>query len=488
MTEEGWAMNRRDFLKTASMAAAAPFVLPGCSSTALCELKDPGRPLRVAFIGLGVQGQGLLDNVAYSGLAKIVAMVDPDAAQIAAAKQKLVGTNLGIDTKGIASFADYRVFYRQMAGEVDAVVIATPNPHHLMPALLAFRNGMHAYIEKPLAYTVDEGRRMLAEAREHHAVTQMGQWGHSQEAVRRLVEYVRAGVIGQVTEVYTWTQRLNGRMTPLPPAEPVPAGLDWDCWIGPSPYTGFRGGREGLHPMGWYSWKEYGSATLGNMGNHILDPAFWALDLGSPESVQVTDIRHGAQGSWNLRDHVIWKFPARGALAPVTVHWYDGLKGNTPWDDTTWFVGNSTSKLIKDRAVWNTPPILEQIEKKYNVNLGNDGSILVGEKGVIAMGCFGEWIRFFPDTLRRPAPSKTLPRIKGNHQTDFLRGCMGGPAPCANLEYSQRLNEVVMLGVTAIAEDSGDELKWDARAGRFTNKESANAFLKRGSYRTGWSI
>ncbi|MBP7637036.1 MAG: Gfo/Idh/MocA family oxidoreductase [Kiritimatiellae bacterium] len=486
-------ITRRGFIG-ATAAAGAGFMTTSVSGQQgkvglkLCEIKDPSKPLRVAFIGLGRMGGGLVSSVAWTKLAKIVALVDPDPAMIRDAKRKLASMKeLGIDTKGIAEFDDYREFFKRMADDVDAVFIATPNHHHLMPALLAFRNGIHAYIEKPLSFTVEEGRRMLAEARERHAVTQMGQWGHSQEAVRRLVEYIGAGALGQVTEVHTWTQRLNGRMNMLPPAEPVPAGMNWDCWIGPSPHTGFSGGREGLHPMGWYSWKNFGSATLGNMGNHILDPAFWSLNLGAPESVRVTDVRHGSKDSWNLRDHVIWKFPARGNLAPVTVHWYDGLKGDTPWDDTTWFVGASTSKLIKDRKVWYTPPLLEEIEKKYNVDLGDDGSIFVGEKGYIVMGCFGDWIRFFPGELHKPSPQKTIPRVKGGHQVDFMRGCMGGPAPCANLDYSQRLNEVVMLGVTAIAEDSGDELKWDAQTGRFTNKESANNFLKR-SYRKGWEI
>lgn len=364
-------ITRRGFIETTAAAGAGFLTTPvlGQQGIKSCALKDPAKPLQVAFLGLGRMGDILMSSVAWTKLAKIVALVDPDPAMRSAAKRKLASMQkLGIDTNNIAEFDDYREFYKQTADGVDAVFIATPNHHRLMPSLLAFRNGIHAYIEKPLAYTVEEGRRMLAEAQKHHAVTQMGQWGHSQEAVRRLVEYIRAGALGQ-----------------------------------------------------------------------------------------------------------------------VTVHWYDGLKGDTPWDETTWFDGNSTSKLIKDRKVWFTPPLLEEIERKYNVNLGDDGSIFVGEKGYIVMGGFGDWIRFFPGELNKPSPEKTIPRVKGGHQVDFLRGCMGGPTPCANLEYSQRLNEVVMLGVTAIAEDSGDELTWDAKAGRFTNKESANQFLKR-TYRKGWEI
>ncbi|HON48679.1 MAG TPA: Gfo/Idh/MocA family oxidoreductase, partial [Kiritimatiellia bacterium] len=254
-------MTRRGFMGATAAAGAGFMAAPVLSQQEnaglkRCEIKDPSKPLRVAILGLGRMGGGLASSVAWTKLAKIVALVDPDPAMIRGVKRKLASMKeLSIDTNGIAEFDDYREFYKQMADGVDAVFIATPNHHHLMPALLAFRNGIHAYIEKPLSFTVEEGRRMLAEARKHHAVTQMGQWGHSQEAVRRLVEYIGAGALGQVTEVHTWTQRLNGRMNRLPPEEPVPAGMNWDSWIGPSPHTGFRSGREGLHPMGWYSWK-----------------------------------------------------------------------------------------------------------------------------------------------------------------------------------------------------------------------------------------
>ena len=172
-------ITRRGFIGATAAAGAGFMAAPVLSQQEhaglkRCEMKDPSKPLRVAFVGLGRMGGGLMSSVAWTKLAKIVALVDPDPAMMRDAKRKLVSMReLGIDTNGIAEFDDYREFYKRMADGVDAVFIATPNHHHLMPALLAFRNGIHAYIEKPLSFTVEEGRRMLAEAREHHAVTQI---------------------------------------------------------------------------------------------------------------------------------------------------------------------------------------------------------------------------------------------------------------------------------------------------------------------------
>ena len=115
----------------------------------------------------------------------------------------------------------------------------------------------------------------------------------SSEGARRLCEYVWAGVIGQVTEVYCWCDRLNAREQPLAQDSECPKNLDWDKWIGPAAWRDYN---KGIHPVGWYSWRRFGSATIGNMGNHIIDPVFWALKLGSQESVQLVDFRPGAEG------------------------------------------------------------------------------------------------------------------------------------------------------------------------------------------------
>ncbi len=474
-------MNRRDFIRTAA-ACVGGLSVSGVQGQWTETAK---KPLRVALIGCGDRGcHALLPNIATSGMAEFVAFVDPDARAVVRAQERLKKYRPDAKTGAIAAFGDYRDFYMQMAGGVDAVFIATPNHQHCLPALLASRNGIHAYVEKPMAYTVEEGRRMLAEARAHRVATQMGQHGHSNEGARRLCEYVWAGAVGQVTEVYCWTDRVNAREQPLAQDSACPKDLDWDKWIGPAAWRGFNGG---LHPVGWYSWRGFGSATIGNMGNHVIDPVFWALKLGSPESVQLVDYRPGAEASWGLRDHIVWKFPKRGDLAPVEMHWFDGLKGDLHWDASTWTPG--TYKYIVKKENQNLPPKLVEIEKKYSVDLGRCASVLIGEKGILCISVFGESLRLVPDSLRSAVtpPPKTIPRIRGSHQADFMRACLGGPAACANFEYSQPLNELMLLGVAAIEEGSGKRLDWDGKTGRFTHDDAANKFLSRPD-RAGWGF
>jgi len=188
-------VNRRDFIKAA--AGFGGFSVLGARGQGA---DTAGKPLRVALIGCGDRGcHALLPNIVTSGMAEFVAFVDPDGRAVARARGCLKKYRPEAKTEAVASFADYRDLYKQMAGGVDAVFIATPNHQHGLPAILAFRNGIHAYVEKPMAYTVEEGRRMLAEARAHKVITQSGHHGHSNEGARRLCEYVWAGAIGQVT-------------------------------------------------------------------------------------------------------------------------------------------------------------------------------------------------------------------------------------------------------------------------------------------------
>ncbi len=478
--KQGVKVKRRDFIRTVTAGVGGMSVL-GASGQ---DKAAANKTLRVALIGCGARAcHALLPNIVNSGIAEIVAFVDPDGRAITNARKRVKKFRPDAQVESVAAFGDYRDFYTQMSGDVDAVFIATPNHQHCLPALLAFRNGIHAYVEKPMAYTVEEGRRMLAEARTHKVVTQMGHHGHSNEGARRLCEYVWAGAIGQVKEVYCWTNRLNAREQPLPKDSACPKYLDWDKWIGPAAWRNFT---KGLHPAGWYSWRGFGSATVGNMGNHVIDPVFWALKLGSPESVQLADFLPGSEESWGLRDHIIWKFPKRGDLAPVEMHWFDGLKDGLHFDDSTWTSGGVYKYIVK-KENQNLPPKLVELEKKYNVDLGRCASILIGEKGILCISVFGESLRFVPDSLRSSItpPPKTIPRIKGSHQLDFMRACQGGPAACANFDYSQPLNEIMLLGIAAIEEGSGKQLDWDGKTGRFTNDVAANKLLSRPN-RKGW--
>ena len=468
-------LNRRSFIRAAVSGVG------GLSALSVCGQGNATatQPLRVAVIGCGGRGITLLSAICKE---RVVALVDPDRRQIAAAFDKIRKENLATDLASIRTFGDYRKLFDAMGRELDAVVIATPNHQHALPALLAIRRGLHVYVEKPMAHTLAEARQLREEAKRHGVVTQMGQHGHSSEGCRRLCEYIWAGAIGQVREVICWSDRANGLPAgERPPVQPVPEGLDWDQWIGPAP---FRDYHEGLHRHSWHRWCDFGNGSVGNMGNHILDPAKWALKLGSPVSVELEEVGGGDRERWSIRNRIRWDFPAREGMDPVKVYWYDGLAKGQPYDKKT--VGAIDCVT---REAQNRPPLLVELEKKYKRDFGSDGSLFVGDKGIMTIGPFGEGCRIVPEEAHRafPLPEKVLPRIKGTHPADFFQACRGGTPACANFEYSEPLVEIVLLGDLAMLTGAGPRIEWDGPGMRCTNLPEINRLLKVPD-REGWRI
>lgn len=468
-------VSRRRFIKAAAAGAGGLVCLSACGQAAAAARK----PLRVALIGCG-NGRGLPVLLPEACKERVVAVADADSRQIAKALA-VVGKRVSPGAAAeVKTFSDYRKLFDVMGKELDAVMIATPNHQHALPALLAIRRGLHVYVEKPMAHSISEARQMLEEARRHGVVTQVGQHGHSAEGARRLCEYIWAGAIGQVREIICWSDRANG-LPPgaRPPTLPVPEGLDWEQWLGPA---AFRGYHEGLHPHSWHRWTAFGNGSVGNMGNHIIDPARWALKLGSPTAVECEEVSGGNDERWPVSTRIRWDFPAREGLDPVKLTWYDGLAKGQPYDKKT--VGAIDCVA---REASNRPPRLVELEKKYDRDFGADGSLFIGDKGVMTIGPFGDGCRLVPEEAHRafPAPDKALPRVKGTHQDDFFRACRGGEPACANFEYSEPLAEIVLLGDLAMLAGAGKRIEWDGAGMRCTNLPELNRFVKT-TEREGW--
>ena len=471
-------LNRRGFIKVTAAGVGGFSALSACGQAAAPAKK----PLRVALIGCG-NGRGLPVLLPEACKERVVALVDADSRQIT----KALGVVSMKVSPGAAAevktFSDYRRLFDEMGKELDAVMIATPNHQHALPALLAIRHGIHVYVEKPMAHTIAEARQLKEEAKRYGVVTQMGQHGHSSEGCRRLCEYIWAGAIGPVREVICWSDRANGLPAGArPPTLPVPKGLDWEQWIGPAAFHDYH---EGLHLHSWHRWCDFGNGSVGNMGNHIIDPAKWALKLGAPVSVELEEVRGGNDERWPISTRIRWEFPAREGMDPVKLTWYDGLAKGQPYDKKT--VGNIDC-VARDAS--NRPPFLVELEKKYNRDFGADGSLFVGDKGFMTIGPFGDGCRMVPEEAHRAFPKKppaTLPRIKGTHQDDFFRACRGGEPACANFEYSEPLAEIVLLGDIAMLAGAGKRIEWDGAGMRCTNLPEINRFLKT-TYRNGWRI
>jgi len=291
-------MKRRDFLKLAAAGVPA-FNIGSLLAAPLAKRIAQGGKIRVALIGCGAQMTGLIRRMGGEQNVQVVALVDPLPSGIRAVKASAKKFYGSFDFTGAWEGADYREMFEKVGDKIDAAFIATPNHHHAIPALMAIRRGIHVFVEKPLALTLEEVQLLAREAKKYGVVTQVGNYGHSTKAMKMCVDAVKNGVIGDVTEVYSYSDRVNS-MFFRPPASEPPKGMDWDIWCGPAPVCEFYGpheGRTGLHPHDWHSWIGYGNGSIGNMGTHIMDAPFWALDLGKtgPESVEAKDVAWGCR-------------------------------------------------------------------------------------------------------------------------------------------------------------------------------------------------
>ena len=473
-------INRRVFLR----GSAALGAVAGARLLQMPYLRAAGATgdkLRTVLIGCG--GQGVGNHIPPAVREHLVALVDPDDARLAFALKKVHATEPEVDAAKIRTFSDYRKLFDTMGKDIDALFIATPNHQHALPALLAMQRGIHVYVEKPMCHTIYEGRQMAEWARRYKVVTQMGNQGHSGEGYRRLCEYIWAGAIGKVTEVHSWTNRANGGIGPRPPSLPVPAGMHWDEWLGPAPRRDFHAD---LHPHEWHGWHDFGDGSPGNMACHLLDGACWALKLDAPTTVEVEEAVGGSDERYPLGTRIRFDFPARGDMPPVKIFWYDGQRKNFPIPPPRDPV---EPKYGIAREACNRPPLAEELEKKYNIDLGSHGSLYVGDKGYMYTEMYGGGVRIIPEAQHQatPMPAKLIPRIKGSHQGDFLRACRGGAPACANFDYSVRLTEIVLLASLATIAGAGRKLEWDGPRMQCTNLPELNRFLKR-EPRAGWAV
>ncbi len=469
-------LSRRELLRRGGVGAGALAAARLLQAPYLMAAPAPvgGKAkLRLAVIGCG--GRGQVAHMRVAARENLVAIVDADDKNIARSLKK-AAEEPGVDTTKIKAYSDYRAFFDEMGKEVDAVIIATPNHHHALPTMLAMQRGIAVYVEKPMAHDIHEARAMRAYANEHKIVTQMGNQGHSGEGYRRLVEYIHAGAIGNVTEVYHWTDRANGKNGPRPAPSPVPEGLHWDNWIGPAP---FREYHKGLHPHDWHDWYDFGNGSLGNMAAHIMDGAFWALQLDRPSSIEVEEVVGGSSESFPVGTRIRWDYPARGAMVPLKVYWYDGRRANA--------TGKGDVPSSTDKKDANMPPIMAEMEKLTGRSFTDGATFYVGDKGVMYTGTYGAGVRILPEEKHKafPIPAKTIPRVIGTHQQNFFEAVRGGPPASANFDYSARLTETILLGDLAIRAGVGHKVNWDGDK-MTTGEPELDRFLKH-EYRKGWS-
>jgi len=442
------ATSRRDFLKTAAAIGASGFLTPRFLSAQ--GRGSAGERLNLAFIGAGGRAGANLSGLKGQN---VVALCDVDDARAATAFEQ---------HSKARRFRDFRKMLDEMDRQIDAVVVSTPDHTHAVAAIDAMRRGKHVYCEKPLAHSVAEIRAMQRAAREHGVVTQMGNQGHSFDHIRLFCEWIWAGAIGNVHTIHAFRDSNYSRIDRLPSLSekhPVPHTLDWQLWLGP---VAERPYHPAYLPGIWRGWMPFGTGVIGDWVCHIVDPVFWALDLGAPKSILAEapgyDPKAHAE-TFPAGAHVTYKFAAKGSRAPVTLHWYDG--SFAPLRPEGWegdWPGRNTCAVV----------------------LGDKGSIRYGSHGATG-------VRIFPEEkmaeFKRPEPS--LPRVK-DHYDDWLQAIRSGGQAGSNFDYGGSLAEIALLGVIAIRM-LGTELEWDGEAMKFTNCDEANPLLTP-QFRAGWTL
>ncbi|MBN3582194.1 Gfo/Idh/MocA family oxidoreductase [Algoriphagus aestuarii] len=475
--------SRREFMKTSATALASFYIVPrhvlgGPGFIA------PSDKLRVAGVGVGGMGSGDVRGIFSTGKVDMIALCDVDDTR---AKQ-----SRDAHPKA-AYYKDFRVMLEKEAGNIDAVSVSTPDHMHAVIAMMAMKMGKHVYVQKPMTHDIYEARMLTEAAEKYKVVTQMGNQGSSGDGVRKMVEWYNAGLIGEATKVYSWTDRPVWPQGIKWPSEPVtpPSDLDWDLWLGTAPYKDYVGN---LVPFNWRGWWDYGTGALGDMACHIMEPPFRVLGLGYPKSaeasvgsVYVGEFQRGYfPESCPPSSHITLRFDRPGK-EDLEFHWMDG-------------------------GIQPTRP--EELEANEQMGDGGNGVIIEGTEGKMMCSTYGKNPQLLPTSRTKDIKvPETLYRVPGGdsgHYANWVEACIGG---YGSKEFDQLsspfsvagpLTESVLMGNLAIRSydyriaregansqfdypGRGIKLLWDGENMKITNFDPANQFVKR-EYRGNYSL
>ena len=467
-------ISRRGFMRQAGLAAAAFTIVPRFTLGGKGFIA-PSDTVYIAGIGVGGKGESDLTGFAKNPHAKVAFLCDVDDRQAVISKTNFPSAKY---------YKDFRVMLDKEAKGIDAVSVSTPDHTHAVAAMAAMQRGKHVYVQKPLTYSIFEARALADAAKKYKVVTQMGNQFASADPVRRAQEMVKAGLIGDVTAVKTWTNRPvwpQGIPTPTGKYE-IPKELDWDLWLGPAPYIDYN---PAYLPFNWRGWWSYGTGALGDMACHIMDAAFRILPIDYPSEVECSTSTAWS-GFFEEADYkdscpassiIHLKFPRKDGKGDIRFTWMDG--GLLP---------QRPDELKPDERLGDT----------------DGGYIFEGTKGKL-MGNYNTAPVLLPtsrmttDTL----PAQTIPRIEGGeavHYTQWVDACMKGYGKMvlsSPFEYAGPMTEAILMGNLALRSyamrgpdgtyPGRKKLLWDAKNMKITNFDEANSFVKR-TYRPGWTL
>jgi len=473
--------SRRKFIRNTALTAAGFFIVPrhvlGRGFVA------PSDRLIVAGIGAGGKGSSDIENFFKSGKADIGFLCDVDDRQAAETRKKFPKAKY---------YKDFREMLAKESKSFDAVSVSIPDHQHGVAAMAAMQLNKHVYVQKPLTHDIYEARKLTEAAHKYKVVTQMGNQGSSGDGVRQLQDWFNAGLIGDVHTIYCYTDRpIWPQGVPNPTnSSPIPAGLDFNLWLGTAPKREYF---EGILPFNWRGWWDYGTGALGDMACHIMAPAFAVCNLGYPTSAECSVATKYIE-NWNkayypesgpIASHITLTFKGKNGKPDLQLHWMDG-------------------------GIQPTRP--EELGPNEEMGDGGNGVIFIGTKGKMMAGTYGVNPQLLPTSKTKEAKvPQTVARVKDGedgHYAAWVEAAIAGYGSekaknlSSHFDIAGPLTESVLMGNLAIrsydirkpkGKDDFDypgrfiKLLWDGPNMKITNFDEANQFVKR-NYRDGWSL
>lgn len=457
-------MPRRSFLKGALAAGAYSLVGP---NLLFAQSVPPSEKVNLACVGIGNRGGEIIAALHATGLANIVALCDVDmgAKQTQAILKKFPDA---------PRFQDFRKIFDKMGKEIDAVCIGTPDFSHFPIAMLAMSLGKHVYVEKPLAHTFRQVDLMMAAEKKYKVAAQMGNQGHSDENFFQFKAWTEAGIIKNVTKITAFMnnpRRWHGKSyADFLPEQPIPETLDWDIWLCTAKHHPYNAGYINGE---WRSWFDFGNGALGDWGAHIIDTAHEFLDLGLPTEVNPVLLEGPSKFIFPQASTLVFKFPARGAMPPVEITWYDGQNNLPPLPD------NFGAAVVAGDI---PPPSTGTIDTKKKP----PGKVIYGEGLTFKGGSHGTALKIIPEAKAKDLASRLpqVPKSPSNHFANFLRACKGQEKCRSNFAVAGPLCQAMTLGI--IAQQVNTRLLFDRSTRQFTNSKFGNELLAGPPPRKDW--
>jgi len=467
-------MKKRDFLK--SMAALSSMAILPSRLFAF----NGAKRLRTAHIGVGNMGAEDLRDISSHKMVDVVALCDVDSNNLAAAQKLHPAAKI---------FSDYRVMLNEMGNDIDAVIVSTPDHTHAPASMMAMAMNKPVYCQKPLTHHVSEARAMRKLAEERNLVTQMGIQVHSFYDYRLATYLIQSGIIGKVHTVHAWSPKNWGYDGPAPEgSDPVPDNLDWNLWLGTSAERPYK--EEIYHPGNWRKLVDYGCGTLGDMGVHIFDTPYNALELDVPRTITNRCRKPNGFG-FPENNIVTYEFPGTKYTAETLKWiWYDGE--GAPKDHEDLRLPGGKKKMAKSTGEKSVAEKMSLETKKVDSGtLPEQGAMFIGEQGRLLLPHFmllpqkivndqyvdiSAEISAVEKANNMGKPIRDYASEGPKHYHQFVDACLGKGETTAPFSYASRLTETILLGVIA-GRFPNKTLHWDSASAKFSEEE-ANQYLE----------